>query len=123
MLASCFQTYPFAPLLKAATIAPVSFDRCWTSAALSFLTVTITPQHDFRLCGYWLTPPAHNRTHDLKLHLKREGSKMRNAVVQILVVDDYEPFRRFLHLKLQSRPELQIVGEASDGLQAVQKAE
>lgn len=48
---------------------------------------------------------------------------MRNAVVQILVVDDYEPFRRFLHLKLQSRPELQIVSEASDGLQAVQKAE
>jgi DNA-binding NarL/FixJ family response regulator len=48
---------------------------------------------------------------------------MSNAVVQILVVDDYEPFSRFLHLKLQSRPELQIVGEASDGLQAVQKAE
>jgi DNA-binding NarL/FixJ family response regulator len=48
---------------------------------------------------------------------------MRKAVVQILVVDDYEPFRRFLHLKLQSRPELQIVSVASDGLQAVQKAE
>jgi DNA-binding NarL/FixJ family response regulator len=51
---------------------------------------------------------------------------MRNpfrVVVRILVVDDYEPFRRFLHLKLQSRPELQIVGEASDGLQALQKAE
>lgn len=50
---------------------------------------------------------------------------MRNAsgtVVRILVVDDYEPFRRFLHLKLQSRPELQIVGEASDGLEAVEKA-
>jgi DNA-binding NarL/FixJ family response regulator len=48
---------------------------------------------------------------------------MSNAVVQILVVDDYEPFRRFLHLRLQSRPELKIVSEASDGLQAVQKAE
>lgn len=48
---------------------------------------------------------------------------MRNAIVHILVVDDYEPFRRFLHLKLQSRPELQIVSEASDGLQAVEKAE
>ena len=47
---------------------------------------------------------------------------MRNAIVHILVVDDYEPFRRFLHLKLQSRPELQIVSEASDGFQAVQKA-
>jgi DNA-binding NarL/FixJ family response regulator len=48
---------------------------------------------------------------------------MRNAVFQILVIDHYEPFRRFLHLKLHSRPELQIVSEASDGLQAVQKAE
>ena len=48
---------------------------------------------------------------------------MRQAVVRILVVDDYEPFRQFLHRKMQSRPELQIVGEASDGLQAVRKAE
>ena len=50
---------------------------------------------------------------------------MRNpsrAMVRILVVDDYEPFRGFLHLKLQPRPELQIVGEASDGLEAVEKA-
>jgi len=50
---------------------------------------------------------------------------MRNssrALVRILVVDDHEPFRRFLHLKLQQRPELQIVGEASDGLEGVQKA-
>ena len=47
---------------------------------------------------------------------------MRHAVVQILVVEDYEPFRQFLHSKLQSRPELQIVGEAWDGLQAVRLA-
>ena len=48
---------------------------------------------------------------------------MSHAVVQILVADDYEPFRRFLRWKLQSRSELQIVSEASDGLQAVRKAE
>jgi len=50
---------------------------------------------------------------------------MRNssAVIRILVVDDFEPFRRFLCETLQARPELQVVGEASDGLQAVQKAE
>ena len=50
---------------------------------------------------------------------------MRNpsrTLVRILVVDDHEPFRQFLHLKLQQRPELQIVGEASDGLEGVQKA-
>jgi DNA-binding NarL/FixJ family response regulator len=41
---------------------------------------------------------------------------------RILVVDDYEPFRRLVRLTLQLRDDLQIVGEASDGLEAVQKA-
>ena len=45
------------------------------------------------------------------------------GVVRILVVDDYEPFRRFVCAILEARPELQVIGEASDGLQAVQKAE
>src|SRR5271169_6297452 len=43
--------------------------------------------------------------------------------VRVLVVDDYEPFRQFVCLTLQKRPELQVIGEASDGLEAVQKAE
>ena len=43
--------------------------------------------------------------------------------VRILVVDDYEPFRRFIRSALRKGPELQIVGEASDGLEAVHKAE
>jgi DNA-binding NarL/FixJ family response regulator len=42
--------------------------------------------------------------------------------VSILVVDDYEPFRRFVCSILEERPELQVIGEASDGLEAVQKA-
>jgi len=42
--------------------------------------------------------------------------------VRILVVDDYEPFRRFLHLQLQPRTEWQIISEASDGLEAIHKA-
>lgn len=41
----------------------------------------------------------------------------------VLVVEDFEPFRRFICSTLAKRSELQIVGEASDGLQAVQKAE
>jgi DNA-binding NarL/FixJ family response regulator len=44
------------------------------------------------------------------------------APLKVLLVDDYEPFRRFVRLVLQIKPELQIVGEASDGLEAVQKA-
>ena len=44
-------------------------------------------------------------------------------VIRILVVDDFEPWRRFVALALQKHSHLQIVFEASDGLQAVQKAE
>jgi DNA-binding NarL/FixJ family response regulator len=40
----------------------------------------------------------------------------------ILVVDDFELFRRSIRFVLASRPDFQIVGEASDGLEAVQKA-
>jgi DNA-binding NarL/FixJ family response regulator len=43
--------------------------------------------------------------------------------VRVLVVDDNEPFRQFVCSTLQKRPELQVIGEASDGLEAVQKAE
>jgi DNA-binding NarL/FixJ family response regulator len=44
-------------------------------------------------------------------------------MVRVLVVDDYEPFRRFVCSTLGKRPELQVIGEVSDGLEAVQKAE
>jgi DNA-binding NarL/FixJ family response regulator len=42
---------------------------------------------------------------------------------RVLVVEDYAPFRRFVCSTLGTRLELQIVGEASDGLEAVEKAE
>jgi len=44
------------------------------------------------------------------------------AKCRILVVDDYEPYRRLVRSLVQERPDLQIVGEASDGLECVQKA-
>ena len=47
---------------------------------------------------------------------------MEKLVFRILVVDDHEPFRQFVLSKLRQRPEWQVVGEASDGLEAVQKA-
>ena len=40
----------------------------------------------------------------------------------MLVVDDYKPFRRVVRSILQLRNDLEIVDEASDGLEAVQKA-
>ncbi len=42
--------------------------------------------------------------------------------VTILVVEDHEQFRRFICSSLQRRPEFRVVGEASDGLEAVAKA-
>ena len=39
------------------------------------------------------------------------------------MVEDSEPFRKIICSILGKRPELQIVGEVSDGLEAVQKAE
>lgn len=50
-------------------------------------------------------------------------SRGTSGSVRLLVVEDYEPFRRFVCSTLGKRPELQIVCEASDGLDAVRKAE
>lgn len=47
---------------------------------------------------------------------------MQPSSTRILVVDDFEPWRRFACSTLSKERGLQIVGEASDGLEAVQKA-
>jgi DNA-binding NarL/FixJ family response regulator len=44
------------------------------------------------------------------------------TIVRVLVVDDSEPWRRFVCSTLGKRPELQVICEVSDGLVAVQKA-
>jgi len=43
------------------------------------------------------------------------------SIFRVLLVEDYEPFRRFVRSLLQEKLELQIIHEASDGLEAVQK--
>lgn len=42
--------------------------------------------------------------------------------IRVLVVDDFEPLREAIRSILAARPELEIIGEASDGPEAVQKA-
>ena len=44
-------------------------------------------------------------------------------VIKVLVVEDFEPFRRLVCFKLAERPDLLVIAESSDGLEAVQKAE
>jgi DNA-binding NarL/FixJ family response regulator len=43
--------------------------------------------------------------------------------IRILVVEDFAPFRQFIHSTLAERPDLQVVCEVADGLEAVQKAD
>ena len=42
--------------------------------------------------------------------------------IRVMVVEDFQPFRRFVCLNLEQRPELRVTCEVSDGLEAVQKA-
>ena len=45
------------------------------------------------------------------------------SLIRVLVVDDYEGWRRQSCILLQARPELVVICEASDGSEAVQRAE
>ena len=45
-----------------------------------------------------------------------------HSSVRILVVDDFEPWRQRVCSILQIRPELRVVAETADGLEAVQRA-
>jgi DNA-binding NarL/FixJ family response regulator len=51
---------------------------------------------------------------------KEPGSSL--SPIRVLVVEDFAPFRQFIGSALAKRCDLQIVGEAADGEEAVQKA-
>src|SRR5262249_10295126 len=55
--------------------------------------------------------------------LSGRSLRVATSMVRVLAVDDFESFRRFAASQLGKRPELQIIGEASDGSEAVEKAE
>jgi DNA-binding NarL/FixJ family response regulator len=48
---------------------------------------------------------------------------LEGSITRILVVDDYEPWQRFTSTTLREHPELEVVGQVSDGLEAVNKAQ
>jgi DNA-binding NarL/FixJ family response regulator len=43
--------------------------------------------------------------------------------IHVLIADDFKRWRRQVRQLLKVRPELQVIGEASDGSEAVQKAD
>ena len=47
---------------------------------------------------------------------------MKQLCITVLLVDDFGEFRAALSLLLKKKPELQIVAEASDGIEAVEKS-
>src|SRR6266850_2193898 len=44
------------------------------------------------------------------------------SLIRVLVIEDFEPFRQFKVSTLGKRRDLQVIGEASDGLEGVRKA-
>jgi DNA-binding NarL/FixJ family response regulator len=72
--------------------------------------------------GAVLVEPSSQRE---KLPLEQNANKSSGSesLIRVLVVDDNEPFRRFVRATLSTMVGLQIVSEASDGLEAVQKAQ
>lgn len=47
---------------------------------------------------------------------------MTTSPIRVLVVEDFEPFRAFTTSALAQHPDLRIIGEYSDGLEAVSRA-
>ena len=46
-----------------------------------------------------------------------------SSSIRVMVVEDFQPFRQLVCSKLEEHPELQVICEVTDGLEAVQKAE
>ena len=55
----------------------------------------------------------------------REGRRpdLQESTFRVLVVEDYESWRRFFCSTLQKEPDLQVISEVSDGQEAVEKAQ
>jgi len=53
----------------------------------------------------------------------RFSLRKTSADVRILLVDDNEPFRRFVASALHARPNLHVIAEVGDGFEAVRQAE
>ena len=48
---------------------------------------------------------------------------MEKPIIRVLVVDDYAPWHGIVSKALRKQPELQIIGNISDGLEALQQVE
>ena len=51
------------------------------------------------------------------------GETIREDAIRVLIVDDHALFRRGLQMVLEGEPDIDVVGEASDGHEAIERAE
>jgi DNA-binding NarL/FixJ family response regulator len=65
----------------------------------------------------------HHQFVNLVGNSKQEEAISKQSILRILVVDDFAPWRRSVSTIAQIEPGWHVISEASDGLQAVQKAE
>ena len=59
----------------------------------------------------------------LRVKCSTGKSGCRMSSIRVLVVEDFAPFLEFICSTLRKDPGLQIIGEVSDGLEAVRQAE
>jgi len=55
----------------------------------------------------------------LSLEERESVAKSVMSIIRVLVVDDFEPIRGVICAELAKRRDLQVVGEVSDGLEAL----
>jgi DNA-binding NarL/FixJ family response regulator len=61
--------------------------------------------------------------HGQKPKISQRSLRLAHFVTRVLVVEDHEPFRRFISSVLRGSAGLQVIGEVADGLEAVARAE
>ena len=74
-----------------------------------------------RLQSIWVTGQYAGQSS--RHELLTSGGCLEGSTFRVLVVDDYESWRSFASRSLRKNPKLQVVSEASDGLEAIQKAQ
>ena len=74
-------------------------------------------------CNNSLTISSAPPVNGVVLNFDQAEAVRQLAPIRILIVDDFQSWRRLVSSMLQDNPEFQIIGEASDGLEAVQMSE
>ncbi len=55
--------------------------------------------------------------------MEQQAQTEGSEAVRVLIVDDHALFRRGLQMVLEGEPDIDVVAEASDGHEALEKAE